>query len=45
MHYIRKNRPKIETQNQKKNTEVSSSENTAENSDDISNDLKTLRVK
>ena len=35
----------METQNQMKNIEVSASENTTENSDNIIDGLKTLRLK
>ena len=43
--YIRRNRLQIETQNQKKNTEDNSSENTGESRDDIVDGFKTLRLK
>lgn len=43
--YILKNWLQIETQKQRKSIEVSSSENTTENSDKIIDDLKILRLK
>ena len=45
LSYIRTNWLQIETQNQRKNKEVSSSEITTENSDDIIDGLKTSRLK
>ena len=45
LSYIRRNWLQIETQNQRKNNEVNSSEITTENSDDIIDGLKTLRLK
>ena len=45
LSYIQTNWLQIETQNQRKNKEVSSSEITTENSDDIIDGLKTLRLK
>ena len=45
MSYIQSNWLIIESQNQRKNDEVNSSEITTENSDDIIDDVKTLRLK
>ena len=45
LSYIQRNWLQIETQNQRKNKEVNSSEKTTENSDDIIDGLKTSRLK
>ena len=45
LSYISRNWLQIETQNQNENIEVRSSENTAENRDDIIDGLKTLLLK
>ena len=45
LSYIRRNWLQIETQNQRKNNEVNSSEITTENSDDIIDGLKISRLK
>ena len=45
LSYIQRNWLKIESQNQRKNNEVNSSGTTTENSDDITDGVKTSRLK